>query len=758
MRTTRSAAALGVGALVAAGVVVPTALATSAAAADRCDLVAPTRGFTVLVRDDASLAGSEVEGTVAIGGAATWQNTFDVRHSTGLTPPDYDLPTLSVGGEDLPVRFAAGSYDLAGSSGTLQVGSEADDAAWPRGYMLAGEETWSSTSLSGDQVFVTDGGTSARVLPPAPPASDAELPQWVADYLGPVDVSSLTSGFPTLEDNAAYLDSLTGTEAGVSEVFLEGGPSEKQLELVEGQVNLLSVTPDAFAGTTAISFTGAVPSEDTVLVIKLKDGAGTQFTVPRFNGANDSGTDNLYAPWVLWNYAASGPLTLVGQDRVTGTILAPSADLVLQNSSPVEGQVIARSLSKPNGTGEIHHYAFLGCSPVVPPTTVATVTASKSLDVVGEFDEVPTDFRVAVWIDDVRQRPDVVLAADGTPVGPVTVPAGSTIEVRELLPPVDGGDWAEPEWTVEGATPATPTHGGDAAFVVEEDAAVEVAVANTLVGQGRFSIEKQVVDEDGVGGTPDDFTFEVWVDGEQTDDLVVPSDGTVVGPVDVGPNAVVELVEVAPTDPDGGEWQEPVLTVTDGDPVAPEHGGFAFEVGQGSAVSAVEATNTLVPVTPEPPLVGGLAITKRVTGEGAVAGTTYSGDWTCDAADADGDDAGRWTLEADETLQLDGFPAGTTCTVTEDDSDDWSVTYAPADGQVVVAAGETVDVVVTNDVPAPDGGDDGDDDGDDTGGELPVTGAEGSGALLGVGVTALLVGTGLLLAARRRRTQDRTSR
>lgn len=745
VRAARGAVAVAATALVAAGLVVPAVLATPASAADRCDLVAPTQGFTVLVRDDASVAGAEVEGTVAVGGALSWLSTFDVRHSTGLTPPDYALPTLAVGGEELPVRLSAGSFDFAGSSGTLQVGSGADDASWPRGYMLAGADTWTSSSLSGDEVFVTGaGGAAARVLPPEPPASDADLPAWVAERLGPLDVAPLTSGFPALEDTSAYVDQLSGATDGIDEVSLAGGPNEKQLELVAGSTNILSVTPDALAGVTAISFTGAVPSEDTLLVVKLR--GGTSFSLPRLNGANDAGSDNLFAPYVLWNYPDAGPLTITGQDRVTGSILAPAADLTLRNNGPVEGQVVARTLVKPDGTGEIHHYPLLGCTPDVPPTATAEISGSKtSFDVEGDFDALPTDFEIAYWVNDVRQSPDLFLAADGTLLGPVSVPAGTRIELGELLPVVDGGDWAEPTLTLTGADEVAPTQGGQVAFVVDDGAEVAIGVQNTLVGEGRFSIAKEVVDPDGVGGAPDDFTFELWVDGVRQDDLVVPGDGSTVGPVDVGPHAVVELVEVAPADPEGGEWQEPAWTVEDAEPAEAEHGGHAFEVGQGSAVSAVSVTNVLAPVTPPAPTpTGGFAITKRVTGAGASDGARYAGDWVCDAADADGAERGRWELAADETVTVDGFPEGTTCVVTEDASEDYTTSLAPAGGRVVVAADETAQVVVTNDVAGTD------DDGTDDGGTLPVTGAEGAGPLLGLAGAALLLG-GLLVAGSRRR-------
>ena len=96
------------------------------------------------------------------------------------------------------------------------------------------------------EVFISDGTSQARVVPPNPPAPADDLDAWVAANIGPVDVTPVTSGFPTLDAMADAVSDLPGANAGVSAVTLTGSPPEKQLELVAGDLNVLSVTPEQF--------------------------------------------------------------------------------------------------------------------------------------------------------------------------------------------------------------------------------------------------------------------------------------------------------------------------------------------------------------------------------------------------------------------------------------------------------------------------------------------------------------------------------
>lgn len=771
MLTTRSRARGVVAAVVAGALLVPaaaTALSVAAAAPAEafnvCGVTGdPTRGFTVLVEGNASLGGSEIEGTLAVGGSLSWQSTFDVRHSTGLTPPDYVLPTLDVGGTTLPVRVSAGAYDLAGSQGILQVGSGADRSTWPRGEMLAGTSTWATATLQGPAVFIGNGTGQARVLPP-PPEPGLPIDAWVAAHIGPFAVAPLTSGFPALDNIADAVSVLSGADAGISAVTLSGSGPERQLTLVPNELNVLSATPATFDGVTALNFIGgAVPSATTGLVIRMT--GGPQFAIPRFNGANNSGTSNVFAPYVLWSYASAGPLTLASQDRITGTVLAPRANVTMQNASPLEGQLIASTLTKPGGSGEIHHYAYLGCIPA-DAAPVGTVQLSKTLVADGTFDALPATVAVQYWLDGVRQQPDLSLEVDGTPLGLASVASGTLVELAEPVPPtVPGGVWQAPVWAVTGASTVIPTQGGaQVAFRVQEGAKVEVSLTDTLRGQGRFSVAKSV-DDAGLGA-PETFSFQWWVDGvRQPADLVVASDGTVLGPIDVAPDSVVELVEVRPADPVGGTWTAPTWAVTGGASATPEHGGFAFTVGRGSAVSAVRVTNVVDPDVV--PALGGFAVRKVVAGatDAVPAGALFTGTWSCNAAGTTGTSSGTWSVASGGTVVVGGFPVGTVCTVAEDPDQPggaFTSVLSPAGGQVVVAAGDPAVVglvTATNTYAAtlPDGGSTpgaGTPGGaaPDDAAALAATGADGVGSTALAAVLALLLGATLTLAARRART------
>ena len=449
------------------------------------------------------------------------------------------------------------------------------------------------------------------------------------------------------------------------------------------------MTPEQFDGVTALNFTGAVPSSTTGLVVRMS--GGTAFSIPRFNGANDSGTNNLFAPWVLWSYDEAGPLTLSSQDRITGTILAPRADLTLQNASPVEGQVIAATLTKAGGSGEIHHYAFAGCVPD-DATTVGSVQLSKNLVVDGTFDTLPVNVFVQYWVDGVRQLPDLSVETDGTVLGPAAVPSGTVVELGEATPAtVPGGVWQTPVWTVTGTTTIAPTQpGAQVAFVVEEDADVAITLTDTLVGQGRFSIAKSV-DDAGLG-SPATFTFQWWVDDvQQSPDLVVASDGTVLGPIDVAPDSVVELVEVPPADPAGGTWTDadvgghrrhgrdrPArrLRVHRG-PGQRRQRGAGHERGRARPRRARRLR--------------GQEGRGRSGGRGSGRGAAFTGTWSCSAAGATGTSSGAWSVAAGGTVVVGGFPVGTVCTVAEDADQPggtFTSTLSPAGGRVVVAAGD----------------------------------------------------------------------
>ncbi|MFC8731298.1 DUF5979 domain-containing protein [Luteimicrobium sp. NPDC057192] len=206
-----------------------------------------------------------------------------------------------------------------------------------------------------------------------------------------------------------------------------------------------------------------------------------------------------------------------------------------------------------------------------------------------------------------------------------------------------------------------------------------------------FSIQKAITG-DGADAVPADTEFTVdWTvtgpsdspDLNRTGTLTVLADGTPAnGPTDLADGDEVTFSEpTLPTVP-GIDWGTPSITPN---PV---------RLGGDSTVSAVTVTNTATLQR------GGFTIRKVVSDDSdpGASTTTFTGSWTCDAPDAQGDDSGTWSLEDGGTVAFDGFPTGTTCSVSEDRPDDdngtWSSSVDPA-GDFTITEGTSATRVVT---------------------------------------------------------------
>ncbi|MFF2039841.1 choice-of-anchor A family protein [Kitasatospora sp. NPDC058170] len=76
---------------------------------------------------------------------------------------------------------------------------------------------------------------------------------------------------------------------------------------------------------------------------------------------------------LLWNLPTATKVVKNSAAAWPGTVLAPNAAFDLGSGGPVNGSVIAKSLTGKGGA-ETHHYPFTGCLPVeVPPTAPPTV-------------------------------------------------------------------------------------------------------------------------------------------------------------------------------------------------------------------------------------------------------------------------------------------------------------------------------------------------------------------------------------------------
>ncbi|MBO1417013.1 choice-of-anchor A family protein [Streptomyces sp. FH025] len=127
-----------------------------------------------------------------------------------------------------------------------------------------------------------------------------------------------------------------------------------------GSVTVINVTGGSYdmaaAGTTGFHLWDAGKS-DFVLDDKLQSAASGAIRAK-----------------LLWNFPTATKVVKNSQAAWAGTVLAPNAAFDLGSGGPVNGSVIAASLTGKGGA-ETHHYPFTGCLPgTVVPTPSVTPT------------------------------------------------------------------------------------------------------------------------------------------------------------------------------------------------------------------------------------------------------------------------------------------------------------------------------------------------------------------------------------------------
>ncbi|MEU8132324.1 choice-of-anchor A family protein [Streptodolium elevatio] len=348
-----------------------------------------SRGFGVVVEEDAVLVGTESEGPVAIGG--------DLRFGPGYNVSLSDAGSFTVADDAQPTALlVGGKIDLGGSSpnGVLKVLSH--------GYVKIGD-------LAGSRPLAVD-GNGARVnthVVPAGAAYDAvpriELARHQpADSVGPapglIDFTSLFATYRTRAEamatcptNVTMLDG-NGT-AYPDQQNLPPGSAVK-LALRSGVTNVLHLTGAQLNNIAELQVLAQpTPTAPLLIVVDTTATRGV-FT---WNTPNMPALDKTSIGSVLWDFPDATDITIASGDTLEGTIYAPRAHLRDLDPSNTEGDIIVRSLEEgtaagiagaetSHSAGEVHYFPFeakVSCmdTPVTPtatPTTTAPTSAAPT--------------------------------------------------------------------------------------------------------------------------------------------------------------------------------------------------------------------------------------------------------------------------------------------------------------------------------------------------------------------------------------------
>ncbi|MGC5011115.1 collagen-binding domain-containing protein [Streptosporangium sp. DT93] len=338
--------------------------------------VSGNNGFTVVVEGDTRLNSNENEGTLAVGGDLILTGDYRVAGQTA--------GTFVVAGDARPTALVVGGrIDFAQSSptGRLSVLSNA--------YVKIGDLT---------DTFVVDvDGNGALVNTRINATGDYDAPARVeltvrqpAASVGPVSVIDFAALFATYRQRAADLALCANT------VILRDGNgvplpgnvvppgSNVRINLTDGITNVLQIDAANLNNIANLIFDDLPTATAPLLVVVDTTAVGGDFTWAPPNFAGVSGREGQY---ILFDFPDATTIRLPAGagDTIEGTIFAPDAALIDENSSNIEGNVIVRELTAGTATangGEIHHFPFgtqLDCAALPPtPTPTPTITPTPT--------------------------------------------------------------------------------------------------------------------------------------------------------------------------------------------------------------------------------------------------------------------------------------------------------------------------------------------------------------------------------------------
>ncbi|MFE4514261.1 choice-of-anchor A family protein [Kitasatospora sp. NPDC056783] len=333
MRIPISAAALAAGgSLALAGLIAP--------AAHAADPGQECRGLGVATLYGEFIEGDDThtpdaEGAVAVGGNADFTGGFSVGQE--LTAAQVDaLP----GKNALVVAGKITGHNTQVMKGNGVYGSKADGAV-----------------VQAHQGSIAQG--------PSPIDFKAEFAKLRAASTALAAVPQ--SAGASIEAKGAEL-SLTGIDAKYNSFTIDAaklqGAKDVFIRVPLGSVTVVNVTGGSYdmaaAGTTGFHLWDE-GKKSFLLDDKLQSGSGGAIRAK-----------------LLWNFPTATKVVKNSAAAWSGSVLAPNAAFDLGSAGPVNGSVIAASLTGKGGA-ETHHYPFTGCLPTTGPTPSGPATVPPTV-------------------------------------------------------------------------------------------------------------------------------------------------------------------------------------------------------------------------------------------------------------------------------------------------------------------------------------------------------------------------------------------
>jgi len=297
------------------------------ALAIECDLSLPqTSEFNVFVRNGVTLIGGDSDGPIAMGGDLTLNGLFTAAGQTGGSFYDNN--------EDQPASLVVnGKINYVSNEGIHL----------NKGYVKIGDVSGSNThgrdqNNAISNTRITQGSYTDQ------PRIHVQRHQDSSS----VNVSDLIDFEEAFEQLNAASNRLSQLPSNVE---LENG---NKITLADNTINVLNLTGDELNNLINFTFNNK-PTERSPLVINI-DHEGDFL----WNVRNQAGIGDQEGAHIVFNFYNSTVVTLDnGGATVTGSVLAPNADVIKKTSGNINGQLVAASYE--HVRGELHQHVFTYC-------------------------------------------------------------------------------------------------------------------------------------------------------------------------------------------------------------------------------------------------------------------------------------------------------------------------------------------------------------------------------------------------------------
>ncbi|MCC5916198.1 MAG: choice-of-anchor A family protein [Cryomorphaceae bacterium] len=321
---------------------------------------APALDFNVFLEKDAILSTNESEGPIAIGRDLTLAGSYVVAaHSAG---------TFSVGGNNIgllvdgQVHYQSGNGLQVNQNGYVKIGTGGGSTVWYYDQNNAASPiriTPTPNYNSSPRIMLQANSNQLNVGVNNNPVIESGLIDFAAAF------QLLQSSSQNIAQNTHNANL---TNANGNPIPNNNFPNQVKIDLSNG-VNYLNISGSDLNSIQVFTY-NQQPNASRILVINV-DAPGTF----NWNVWNQAGIGFQQSKYILYNFHNTTQLNIVGNSTISGSIMAPYADIVkTANQSNIQGQIIGKSLH--HSGGEMHYAIFSGnipgsgATPTPPPSGV----------------------------------------------------------------------------------------------------------------------------------------------------------------------------------------------------------------------------------------------------------------------------------------------------------------------------------------------------------------------------------------------------